>query len=170
MRRLILIFFIIQVIIYKGIGQEEVVILTSDLFQSHQRLFLAPLDGWIYHPGHDQIWANPDLDVSTWQAFNPTQLNTELEDASGRIEGWFRIKIKLDESMKDIPLFLSRNLWAATDIYLDGKLIHAFGNTGNPYQAFNPNSEIPGPHRFGSWKGICSCCPFCGLRDLFYPT
>jgi two-component system, NtrC family, sensor kinase len=145
MIRLILIIFIVQTLFFKSFAQQEVVVLSSDLFQKHQRIFLAPLDGWIYHPGHDHTWANPNLDVSNWQSFNPIQLSPELKDASGRIEGWFRIKIKLDESMKGIPLFLSRSLWAATDVYLDGKLIHAFGDTGNPYRAFNPILKYPVP-------------------------
>jgi two-component system, NtrC family, sensor kinase len=126
-------------------AQEEVVTLESGMFQPHQRIFLAPLDGWLFKQGHDPNWANPDLDISGWEKMNLTALNPKMKDESGRIEGWFRIKIRLDESLSSIPFYVNRNLWAATDIYLDGKLIHSFGDTGEPYQAFNPTLKYPVP-------------------------
>ncbi|RPA68958.1 hypothetical protein EF405_08765 [Cyclobacteriaceae bacterium YHN15] len=76
---------------------------------------------------------------------NPTAINPKMEDDNGRIEGWFRIKISLDESFDNIPLAIARELWAAMDVYLDGKLIHSFGDTGNPYQAYNPILKYPLP-------------------------
>ena len=115
------------------------------MFQSHQRLFLAPHDGWIFKQGNDATWADPNTNVSDWQKFNPTELNSSMEDETGRVEGWFRIKIKLDDSFNEMPLTISRDLWAATDIYLDGKLFRSFGNTGNPYEAFNPILKYPIP-------------------------
>ncbi len=126
-------------------AQEEVVTLEAAQFRSHQRIFLAPLDGWLFKQGHDPNWAKPDLDISSWEQMNPTAISPEMEDENGRIEGWFRIKIRLSESLATIPFSLSRNLWAATDIYLDGKLIHSFGDTGNPYVAFNPTLKYPLP-------------------------
>ncbi len=132
-------------VIHAVCGQDRAVVLSSDMFQSHQRIFLAPLDGWLFHQGHDPAWANSGLDVSDWQAFKPTQLSPDLEDASGRIEGWFRIKIKLDQSFEGMDLALGRQLWAATDVYLNGSLIHSFGSTADPYKAFNPTLKYPTP-------------------------
>ncbi|SFO04213.1 His Kinase A (phospho-acceptor) domain-containing protein [Algoriphagus ornithinivorans] len=129
----------------RNVAQTQVEVLSTKQFQSHQRLFLAPLEGWVFKAGPIENGADPNLGVADWEKMNPTQLTTELEDENGRIEGWFRINIKLDESFKDIPLYLSRGLWAATDVYLDGQLIHSFGDTGDPYQAFNPILEYPVP-------------------------
>jgi len=145
MKRLLAFLFVIQVFTFQSLAQNDVVVLSSDMFQSHQRIFLAPMGGWVFHEGHDPAWANPDFDISDWKDFNPSQLSPKLEDASGRIEGWFRIKIILDDSFENVPLAINRELWAATDIYLDGTLIHSFGNTGNPYQAFNPILKYPVP-------------------------
>jgi len=125
-------------------AQEETVTLSTELFQPHQRIFLAPLDGWIFRPGHDTAWANPQLETDDWKKMNITELSPELEDESGRIEGWFRIRIKLDESFADMPLYISRQLWAATNVYVDGNLIHSFGKT-EPYRAFNPTLKYPVP-------------------------
>ncbi len=127
-----------------GLTQDTITLSTSD-FQIHQRLFLAPLDGWIFRPGTDRSWANENIDLAGWKNFNPTELTAEMADKSGRVEGWFRIKIKLDGSFKNLPLAISRNLWAATDVYLDGKLLYQFGNTGNPYTASNPVLKYPVP-------------------------
>ncbi|EAZ82015.2 sensor histidine kinase [Algoriphagus machipongonensis] len=99
----------------------------------------------MFKQGNNPAWADPDFDDSNWKDFNPTQLSPELEDASGRNEGWFRIKFQLDESFENIPLAISRELWAATDVYLDGKLIHSFGETELPYKAYNPILKYPIP-------------------------
>jgi signal transduction histidine kinase len=137
--------FLSFLIVQLAHAQDHAVVLSNDLFREHQRIFLAPLDGWVFQLGNNPSWANPDQDVSDWKPFNPAQLSTELEDASGRIEGWFRLKIRLDESLKDIPLAISRELWSATDVYIDGKLIHSFGNTSESYNAFNPTLKYPVP-------------------------
>jgi two-component system, NtrC family, sensor kinase len=126
-------------------AQSNTVVLSQDMFQSHQRVFLAPLDGWVFKQGHHPDWAKPDLDVSDWESFNIAEISSELEDETGRIEGWFRIKIKLDQSLKNIPLAINRNLWTATEVYVNGQLVHSFGSTGNPYTAFNPVLKYPVP-------------------------
>lgn len=139
--------FLLSLIFIFNVGhaQDDIVVLSQDSFQSHQRIFLAPLDEWVFQQGHDLAWATPELDVSNWKKLNPTEINAEMEDASGRIEGWFRIKIKLDQSFNNIPLAINRDLWAATDVYIDGELVHSFGDTGNPYRAFNPILKYPVP-------------------------
>lgn len=124
-------------------AQDAVVTLSTANFQSHEQLFLAPLDGWVFQQGNNTNWANPTLDTNNWKKMNPTALSTALEDETGRVEGWFRLKFKLDDSFSEIPLDISRQLWAATDVYIDGNLLHSFGNTGNPYHAFNPTLKKP---------------------------
>jgi signal transduction histidine kinase len=128
-----------------GLAQENITTLSPDQFRSHQRIILAPLDGWVFHKGHNPDWANPDFNTNDWSQLNPTALNPEMADDSGRIEGWYRIRIKLENSFKGMPLAISRQLWAATDVYIDGELVHSFGNTGDPYEAFNPVLKYPEP-------------------------
>ena len=123
----------------------SVVELSKNMFESHQRLNLASLDGWIFKEGNSPNRADPELDVSDWKSFRPVELSAEMEDGTGRLEGWFRISFKLDSTFSGMPLAISRDLWAATDIYLNGKLFHSFGDTGNPYSAYNPYLEYPVP-------------------------
>ncbi len=129
-------------------SQAKTVLLTSSMFNSRNEIQLADLDGWMFHQGNDPTWAEPNLDISAWKQFKPTQLSSELEDKDGRVEGWFRIKIKLDGSLNRESIYLSRQLWAATDIFIDGKLVASFGNTGSkgmPFKEFNPESKMPIP-------------------------
>jgi len=137
--------FLLVASLHHCLAQNKTVELSTAMFQSHGRIFLAPLEGWVFKQGHDPAWANPTLDVSEWKQLNLTQINPEMEDASGRVEVWFRIKIKLDGSFANIPLSISRDLWAATDVFINGKLIHSFGNTGKPYTAYNPVLKYPVP-------------------------
>jgi len=144
MRTLLLLVILVG---YSGniFSQDQVVVLSTDMFQSHQRLKLAPLDGWLFKKGSDTAWASPDFETSDWDTLKPLNLSKEMEDANGRVEGWFRLSFKLDSSFAGLPLYISRNLWAATDIYIDGKLFHSFGDTGTPYTAYNPNLKYPVP-------------------------
>ena len=103
-------------------AQEEVVELSTDMFEQHQRLQLATLEGWIFQQGNNPSWVEPEFNPSGWASLRPEQLSAEMEDTSGRLEGWFRISFKLDSSFTGMPLAISRDLWAATDIYLNGKL------------------------------------------------
>lgn len=126
-------------------AQEAVVSLSTSDFDSHEQVYLAPLEGWKFHAGSDPGWALEQIVTSEWVSMNPTQLSEDMADASGRIEGWFRLKFILDESFSGIPLGISRNLWAATDVYINGELIHSFGSTADSYKAFNPTLKEPIP-------------------------
>jgi signal transduction histidine kinase len=129
-------------------SQEKTVVLSASLFNEHNEIQLADLEGWIFHHGHDPSWSEPGLDVSDWQEFKPTQLSPELEDEDNKVEGWFRIKIKLDDSFGKEEFYLERQLWAATDIFIDGEKIGWFGNTGaneTPFKEFYPESKMPVP-------------------------
>jgi len=126
-------------------GQEQTIVLTKSMMQSHERLFLAPLEGWVFKQGNDINWAKEQVDLKGWKKLNLTELRADMARETGRVEGWFRIKIRLDESFEGVPLALSRDLWAATDVYLNGELFHSFGDTGDPYQAYNPISKYPIP-------------------------
>lgn len=126
-------------------AQDPVVVLSTSDFESHEQLFLAPLEGWIFKKGTTPGWAQENLETSDWKKMNPTQFTTALEDKTGRIEGWFRLKFKLDTTFKGIPLGISRNLWAASDVYINGNLIHSFGDTGNTFEGYNPLAKKPIP-------------------------
>jgi len=145
MKSLLKIVFLLFCFIKIGQAQEKATLLSPGMFGTHQQIPLAELDGWLFHSGTNQEWADVDFDASAWEGLKPVQLSVEIADENGRVEGWFRLKLKLDSSFENIPLGISRKLWAASDIYLDGVLVQSFGKTGNPYEAYNPILKYASP-------------------------
>jgi signal transduction histidine kinase len=143
--RIILLFFCN---IHYGFAQDSPVSLSAKMFSDDQLISLSDRDGWLFREGHNVSWAYENLDMASWKKFKPTDLSPKYADKTGRVEGWFRMKFKLDESFNDIPLSMERGCWAATDIYIDGNLFAAFGNTGtngNAYKEYNPIDKFSLP-------------------------
>ena len=86
--------------------------------------------GWLFKQGNDTAWAKKDIDLTGWQKLMPTELAEKLADKKDRVEGWFRIKIKLDTAFMETPFGFRISSWAASDFYINGNLIASFGNTG----------------------------------------
>ncbi|MCT8340762.1 ATP-binding protein [Flavobacteriaceae bacterium TK19130] len=143
--RIFLYILLLPLLTQVGHAQEKTLVLSDSMFSSHQQIFLAPQEGWVFKKGSKPNWRDPALDTSDWKKMNPTNINATLQDETGRVEGWFRLRFALDGSMSEIPLAISRNLWAATDVFLDGTLIESFGSTGDSYTAYNPVHKYPTP-------------------------
>ena len=109
---------------------------------------LGDIDGWLFRKGNDISWARKEIDDEGWQKMKPSQLSGKLAEKNGKLEGWLRIKIKLDPAFSDTTFDLYMNAWAASDIYVDGSLHCTFGNTGangKPFEEYNPNYKPPIP-------------------------
>lgn len=165
--KIILAFCLLFFIVNSSLAQNQVEILTTQEFDPHERIYLAPLDTWLFKIGRVDNGEKLDLNVDDWEKFKPTQLKTDLEDQNGRVEGWFRIKIRLDESLNGIPLAISRDLWAATDIYINGELLHSFGDTGEPSDAFNPTLKYPIPVDLATGKDYLIAIHFVDYETTF---
>ncbi|HET9823805.1 MAG TPA: ATP-binding protein [Chitinophagaceae bacterium] len=128
-------------------GQDTAVTLTPSMVDpQYQALLLNDVDGWLFKKGNDTNWAKRNIDVTTWQKLKPPQLSEKLADRNGRLECWLRLKINLDTSFRSTPFDLFMNVWAATDVYVDGDLIYSFGNTGangKPFKEYNPTYKLP---------------------------
>ena len=150
-----------------GIAQDRVLEISASKWGQKQQIQLADQEGWVFKGGSNVWWANPDLDDSGWKSMKPTELSTKFADENGRVEGWFRINIQLDSSFSGIPVRISRQLWAATDIYLDGKLVTSFGNTGHPYKAYNPVLKYSRPISIVPGKKHVLAIHFVDYETLF---
>ena len=109
---------------------------------------LGDIDGWLFRKGNDISWARKEIDTAGWQKIKPSQLSGKLADKNGKLEGWLRIKIKLDPAFSDTLFDLYWNIWAASEIYVDGSLHYTFGSTGvngKPFEEYNPNYKPPVP-------------------------
>lgn len=121
------------------------VVLHKDSFQISGKMPISTYDGWLFAPGNDPSRANPETDTKDWVPMNPTALSVDLQDQNGRLEGWFRFRFILDESMENIPIGIGRELWAATDIYLDGKKVYSFGQISDTFKPYNPTLKFSVP-------------------------
>jgi two-component system, NtrC family, sensor kinase len=84
---------------------------------------------WRYQKGDNKEWANPTFVDSSWKEFDFFNLN--MPDGKNAIANrgefvWFRTQIKADSTLnKAIVLNIAQ--FGASEIYLDGKLIHQLG-------------------------------------------
>ena len=118
------------------------------MFDAEQKIVLSQMNGWLFKTGHDSSWAKKELNTVDWHELKPAELSAKLADSSGRLEGWFRFTFRLDTDVMNIPLFMGRGGWAATDVYLDGKFLTSFGNTSKDhkiYKEHNPANELSIP-------------------------
>ena len=82
------------------IGQ-QVIVLHKDSFNTNGRMPISTYDGWLFAPGNDPSWANPDTDTNDWIDMNPTALSVDLQDDNGRIEGWFPLRAARSPARRD---------------------------------------------------------------------
>lgn len=97
---------------------------------------------WKFHPGDDPSWAAPDFDDSDWSAIDPTTDIHYLTDLRAAEIGWFRLRLGVDTSLLNTPLAMTIFQQGASEIYLNGKLIHKLGVVSqdpNKEVIFNPN-------------------------------
>ena len=121
------------------------VLISSSMFTINNEILIAPLDGWVFKEGHSSDWANQIRDLTGWEKLRPTELSVLKGDMNGRVEGWFRIKIKLDNSFGNMPLGFKYSGWAATEFYIDGKMVESYGNAGTNGKPFKEYSPV---HRY----------------------
>lgn len=82
---------------------------------------------WKYQPGDDTVWARPDFDDSTWDTLSPQLDLEELEPDVFDGTAWFRIRLRIDSSLRNKTYALLMLQQGASEIYLDGEKILDFG-------------------------------------------
>ncbi len=85
------------------------------------------LAGWKYHPGDDIAWANPAFDADSWEEINTNQDIRDFISTHPHHLGWFRIHFRVADSLRNKNLALLFDAYAASEIYLNGKLIKRIG-------------------------------------------
>ncbi|WP_282050167.1 ATP-binding protein [Maribacter aquivivus] len=127
------------------LSQEDKVLVITDTTVADKWMILG--DDWRYQKGDNKLWANPEFDDSTWNEFSSSNLN--LLDGKNVIADrgeivWLRKRIMADQSLND-ALVLNIYQEGASEIYLDGKLIHQLGNVSSNKDEViyhNPFSQV----------------------------
>ena len=93
---------------------------------------------WKYKAGDNPEWANPDFDDSSWQSFNNTNLYDEEIQKKAKKTNivWYRKRIIINSTTTQ-KLVLNVYQSGASEIYLDGVLIHSLGKV-----CTNPDSVV----------------------------
>ena len=126
-----------------GTAQDAVVTLTPSMFdKTTDQQFLAATDGWLFRLGNDTAWAGKNIDIAGWRKMNPIALSAKYANKDGRLECWFRIKVKLDSAFRNKVFGIKYSAWGAADLYVNGRLISSFGNTGKDGAAFHEFSPF----------------------------
>ncbi|HEY5463045.1 MAG TPA: ATP-binding protein [Hanamia sp.] len=133
-----------------------IVLSTSMINQNNEQINLGALNGWIFKQGNDTGLAKLNIDTAGWKRLRPNELTSKYADKNGRVEGWFRLKVKFDNSLLYKPIFFNFGSWAAIEFYVDGKPVATRGNTGENGKSFREyNSDLdavsilfnsPAPH------------------------
>ena len=130
--------------------------LASDNLKDKQSVDLGELD-WKYQTGDDANWAQPQFDDTDWEAVMPKYFAAlSLPKSGWNGIGWFRLPLKIDESLVGKPLNLEVKHPGASDIYVDGKFVQSYGKPAAATVdevTYNPDSvplainfEEPGTH------------------------
>ncbi len=86
---------------------------------------------WIFHFGDDLTWAEKDFDDSSWPFVSSNFSADNIYGKPWAGFAWFRKKIKIDSTLYNKPVGIMLNQRAASEIYLNGKLIKRFGQIGS---------------------------------------
>jgi signal transduction histidine kinase len=86
---------------------------------------------WKYHSGDDLTWAGKNFDDSSWPFVNSRFNADSIRGKPWKGIAWFRKKIKIDSTLYNKAVGLRMGQTAASEIYLNGKLIKSFGQIGS---------------------------------------
>ena len=122
-------------------AQDTTIVLTKAMLDKPTNaIYFNWVNGWIFKQGNDTGFEKINIDTSGWTKLNPVQISSEYADKNGRVECWFRIKIQLDSSLSQKQIGFDFYPYAATELFIDGKLVATRGNIGNngkPFREYN---------------------------------
>jgi signal transduction histidine kinase len=83
--------------------------------------------GWKFQAGDNPDYASPGFNDSRWQPIDPRKDIYDLPQLWKGI-GWLRLKLLLDSATASKPLALLIHQSGASEIYVNGKLLHRYGS------------------------------------------
>ena len=96
--------------------------------------------GWKYQARDNPAYADPNFVDNNWQTIDPTKDIFDIPQLWKTKIGWFRLHFTVDTSViHQLTLMIQQS--GASEMYLDGKLIHSFGvvsTNADEIKAFNP--------------------------------
>ncbi len=144
--RFLKVFFVLALLAAQSVKAQDTPAVSAHILnQFSDRIPLSVRNHWLFRPGNDSSWAQPNVDTIGWEKINLAGIK-KYADKNGKIEGWFRMKIKFENSLFHKKMWIDFEPWNATEFYVDGRLMTVRGNTGDngkPFSAYNGDQE---PH------------------------
>ena len=100
---------------------------TSTKIDSMNSLGRNLVNHWKWHSGDNASWSRPDFDDSQWESINLEEPIHKLPKLREAEIGWFRRKLSIGPKMLNKPLCITINQVGASEVYIDGKLLHKLG-------------------------------------------
>ena len=97
-----------------------------------------------YHAGDDPAWADPAFDDQRWEIVDPWLPPDSRPPQGWPGIGWFRLRLRVDASLRDHALGFVIKHYGAVEAYLDGRLVYQSGTVGatraeeDPHRDMNP--------------------------------
>ncbi len=90
------------------------------------------LTGWKYHAGDDKKWADPSFNDQDWEKgkFDSLDIYDFIKSHPNHL-GWFRLRLKVADSLSKKHLMMSFNAVGASEVYLNGHLVKTYGKIDN---------------------------------------
>lgn len=133
-----MVFYILSVLILSQISVSATVISQDSIYQANEEFHVNGHIlhfGWRYAKGDHQTWAEADFDDSDWDVIAGSMGPETFASLDWDGIGWFRYSFEVDDSVQNIPLIMFLAQFGASEIYLDGSLIGAFGRV-HPNETF----------------------------------
>lgn len=96
---------------------------------------------WKFQTGDNPDFAKPDFDDSAWADIDPTKDIMALPGIVNAQIKWLRLHVEVTNKQPNLLLGLAINQAGASEIYLNGRLIHQIGHIGtdsNKTKAHDP--------------------------------
>ncbi|OKS87409.1 sensor histidine kinase [Mucilaginibacter polytrichastri] len=94
--------------------------------------------GWRYSPQDNPQFAEPAFNDASWGGINPIYPPHRIPQLKGAKIGWLRLHFKTGPNLGSRPFIFDMLQSAASEIYLDGKLIGKYGTL-----SANPSNVVP---------------------------
>ena len=142
MRYILFVVFIIPIALFAQRGDAFILSSRATLHTKTANGWIRLDSGWRFQVGDNSEWAKPGFNDSSWQSIDGLQKVSSLAGAPGNAIVWLRLRIQNDSTFTQ-PLMMRIYQSGASEIYLDGEMIHRFGTV-----SANPDSaEYFDPHR-----------------------
>ncbi len=82
---------------------------------------------WAYCPADDMARAEPDFDDAAWQKQTIPEISSSISAQHWPGAAWFRCHFRIDDTLKGEMAVVNIRHLGASEIYLNGKLIHRYG-------------------------------------------